>query len=167
MNTIKIALLYLIILAAQAFYMFLSSKNQLKSNWYLYILAIPLVTAFPVIMYSHDKNAFDLYEYAVVICIFTAALADVIYAARYNKDYMNSETSIRFLYAYLMIVTAVALYGNVPLPVRIIAVLLLAGSIVVCSFVKKHSLKELLKAPVLALFSVVCSWSFLTFVLYR
>lgn len=167
MDTIKIALLYLIILAAQAFYMFLSSKNQLKSNWYLFILAIPLVTAFPVIMYSNDKNAFNLYEYAIVICIFTAAVADVVHAARYNEDYMNGETASRFLYAYLMIVTAVAWYGNVSLTVKIIAALLLAGSIVVCSFVKKHSLKEVLKAPVLALFSVACSWSFLTFVLYR
>jgi len=50
MNSINIALLFLIILAAQAFYMFLSSKNRMKSNWYLYILAIPLVTVFPVIM---------------------------------------------------------------------------------------------------------------------
>lgn len=167
MNTIKIVLLFLIILAAQAFYMFLSSKNQLKSNWYLYIIAIPLVTAFPVILYPHDEYAFNLYLYAVVICIFTAAVADVTYAARYNKDYMNGEAFSRFLYAYLMIVTTAAWYGNVPFMVKIIAALLLAGSIVVLSFVKKHSLKEVLKATVPALFSVVCSWSFLNFVLYR
>lgn len=162
-NSIKTALLFLTILAAQAFYMYLSSKKQFKSRWYLYILAIPLVTVFSVIINSHDKYAFNLYEYAVVICILTAAVADVVYAARYNKDYIDGDTSSRFLYAYLMILTAAAWYGDVPLPVRIMSALLLAGSVVLCSFVKKHSLKEVLKAPVLALFSIVCSWTFLTF----
>lgn len=167
MNTIEIVLLFLIILAAQAFYMFLSSKDQLKSNWYLYILAIPLVTAFPVILYSHDKNAFHLYQYAVVICIFAAAVADVAYAARYNKDYINGDTSSRFLYAYLMIVTVAAWCSNVSLSVKIISVLLLAAAVAVCTIAKKHPWKELLKAPVLALFSTACSWAFLNFVLYR
>ena len=165
MNSINIALLFLIILAAQAFFMFLSSKNRMKSNWYLYILAIPLVTVFPVIMYSHDKYAFNLYQYAVVICIIAAAIMDIVYAARYDKDYMNGDTASGFLYAYLIIVTAIAWYGNDPLNVKIIAALLLAGSIAVCTFVKKHSMKELLKAPVLAVFSIFCSWSFLAFAL--
>lgn len=164
-DTIKIALLYLIILAAQAFYMYLSSKNLLKSNWYLYILAIPLVTAFPVIMYSQDKHAFNMYEYAVVICIITAAIADVVYAAGSNKDYMSGEAPVRFLYAYLMIVAVVALLSSASMPVKIISVLLLAAAVLVCTIMKKHPAKEVLKAPVLALFSVACSWSFLTFVL--
>ena len=164
-ETIKTVLLALAILAAQALYMYLSSKNQLKSRWYLYILAIPLVSAVSVIMYSSSEYALNLYEYAVIICIFTAAVADVIYAARYNKDYMNDETACGFLYAYLMIVTAASWFVNASLPARIISAILLAASIIVFSFVKKHSLKELLKASVLTFFSVICSWSFMTFVL--
>lgn len=164
-NTIKIALLFLIILAAQAFYMYLSSKNQLKRHWYLYVLAMPLVTAFPVIMYSQDKYAFSLYEYAVVFCIITAATADIVYAARYNKDYMSGDTPSRFLYAHLMIVTAVAWYSSASLPIKVISVLLLAVAVAVCTIAKKHPFKEVLKAPVLALFSTACSWVFLNYVL--
>lgn len=165
MNTIQIVLLFLIILAAQAFYMYLSSKNQFRRKWYLYVLAIPLVTAFPVIMHSHNTYAFDLYQYAIVVCIIVAAFADICYAAKHNEDYMTDDHSCGFLYAYLMITAAIAWYGSTSFALKVITMILLTGSITVCSFVRKHSLKELVRASVLALFSTACSWAFLTFAL--
>lgn len=162
-TTFETGFLFLIILAAQAFYMYLSSKNQLKSKWYLYILAIPFVTAFPIIMYSQNTFAFHLYEYAIVVCIITVAAADICYAAKHNIDYMTDERCYRFLYAYLMICTTIAWYGSTVLSVKIITAFLLAGSIVICSFVRKHSVHEVLKAPLFALFSLACSWALLKF----
>ena len=91
-TTIEIALLHLIILASQSFYMYLSSKSRMKKKWYMYILAIPFVMSFPAILYNQDQYAYSLYEYAVVICIITAAVADITYAAFRNKDYMTDES---------------------------------------------------------------------------
>ncbi len=163
MNTIEIVLLFLIILAAQAFYMYLSSKKQFKSKWYLYVLSLPLVTAFPAIMYSQNTYAFNLYEYAIVVCIITAAVADICYAAKYNRDYMTDDHSCGFLYAYLIITVTIAWYGSTSFALKFITAVLLACSIVVCSFVRKHPLKEIARALVLALVSVACSWALLAF----
>ncbi len=164
-TTIEIALLHLIILASQSFYMYLSSKSRMKKKWYMYILAIPFVMSFPAILYNQDQYAYSLYEYAVVICIITAAVADITYAAFRNKDYMTDESFCIFLYSYFLICATSAWSGKTQLLIRIITTIVLISAIVLCGFTGKHFMKWLFKAALLAILSIAVSWMVITFAL--
>ena len=161
MNTsIKIALFHTAILATQAFYMYLSNKEQLLKRRYLYFLIMPFVLGFPVILYLQSPDAYDLYEYAIVFCIFIATIADTIFAI-FNKEYMTDESIRRFHYAYFFICMAVACNSGISSWLRAINLLALIGSFCMSTISKKHSPFEVLKSLPLAVSSYVCSYVFL------
>lgn len=162
MSTTNIALLHLWILAAQTFYMYLSNKTQMKKHRYLYLIAIPLITAFPVILSTQDLQAYTFYEYAVVFCIILTAVVDISLAA-FDKEYMTDQTGRSLTYSYLLITEVASFWGNTSITVRVIPAFLLAASILEFSLVKKNSAIELVKSIPLALLSVFCSWAFLRF----
>lgn len=162
MSSTNIALLHLWILASQAFYMYLSNKDQLKKHRYLFLIAVPIVMAFPVLVNSMDQQAYLLYEYAVIFCIVFAAVTDVSLAA-FNKEYLSYETCRSLVYTYFLICIGVSFSGNISMAVKIVPVFLLVSSFLVFSIVKKHSVTALIKSIPLALLSVVCSWAFLRF----
>ena len=163
MSIANIALLHLWILASQAFYMYLSNKAQLKKHRYLYLIAIPIITAFPVIISSQDIQAYNLYEYAVVFCIVFAAVADSSLAAAFNREYLTDETCRSLIYTYFLICVVTSFGGSVSITVRLIPAFLLVASALVFTLVKKNSVVELVKGIPLALLSVFCSWAFLRF----
>lgn len=163
MSTTNIALLHLWILATQAFYMYLSNKTQLKKHRYLYIIAIPIITAFPVIISSQDLQAYTLYEYAIVFCIIFAAIVDSSLAAAINREYLTDETCRSLISAYFLICVVTSFWGNISISVRMIPAFLLGISILVSTLVKKDPVIELVKSIPLALLSVFCSWAFVRF----
>lgn len=164
MNTsIKIALLHLIIFATQALYMYLSNKGQFMKKRNLYVPALPFVLAFPVILSSQSPDAYDLYEYAIVICIFISAVSDVTFAVL-DREYMTEVAFRRLLYAYFLICMAAAAGNGVSSWLRAIVVLALIGSFSVFNIRKKCSPAEIIKSLPLAISSYVCSWVFLYFI---
>lgn len=164
MNAIvKIALLHILFLASQAFYMYLSNKPQLKKHRYLYLIAVLIVTAFPIVIFSQDPQIYDLYEYAVVFCIVAAAMVDVTLAAAFGREYLTDKNGRCLTYSYFLICTAIAFAGSTSITVRTITLFLLAGSLMIFIIVKKHSAVELIAGIPLALVSVICSWAFLEF----
>ena len=163
MNVTNIVLLHLLILASQAFYMYLSNKAQLKKLRYLYLIAIPIAAAYPVLLNYQDPLAYSLYEYAVVFCIFLAAAADSTMAAVFNREYLTDKTSRRLIYSYLLICMTAALAGSVGATVVIVTAFLLAGSFAVFCLVHKYPAAELIQSIPLALVSVLCSWAFLNY----
>ena len=166
MNTmLKIALLHLLLLGAQAFYVYYSNKAQMKNRRYLYILAAPLVAALPVLFYTQDPHAYYIYEYSIVICLLTAAVADVTYVTVTNKEYLTDAASRRFLYSYSLICLMASLSGEVSIWLRAVCVILIASITCRCCIVKKHSWSELIKAVPLALFSFICAWVFVKYVI--
>ena len=161
MNTsIRIALFHTAILATQAFYMYLSNKEQLLKRRYLYILIMPFVLAFPVILNMQSPNAYDLYEYAIVFCIFTAAIMDTIFAI-FNKECMTDDRICRFQYTYFFICMAVSCNSGISSWLRAINVLALIGSFCMFNITKRQSPFEILKSLPLAVLSYVCSYAFL------
>lgn len=160
---IKIVLFHLFLLAVQALYMSLSNKTQMKKRQYMYLAAIPVVAAFPLILNLQDPAAYSLYEYGIVFCIITAAIADTIYASFRNKDLMTDGAICSMHYSYFMICAITAFAGSISTLFRIIAVLLLAGVFAFFAFVRKRSPKEFLYAAPLALLSLACSWAFLRY----
>ena len=165
LSTIKIALLHLVILAAQSFYMYLSSKSLMKSRRYLYLAAIPIVMIFPVILGSQDPAVQTLYEYSLVFCVMAAAVVDVMVSSYRNKDYMTENSWCKYMCAYFMICTAVAWYGHTGISLRLAATALLGASVVYGVIMKKLTTKYLLKAVLLAAVSLVCSWAFVDWLL--
>ena len=163
-NTLKIVSMNLIILAAQAFYMYLSSKSQMKSKRYMYAAAALPVMAYPVILNNQNTFAYSLYLYAVITCIITAAVMDTAYAAAFNKNFMDDERFCGLLYTYLMICAVSGKIGKASPMLSVIVILMLVGAIVVCVTIYKHPLKELFKAAGLAAFSLICAWLYLIFV---
>ena len=156
-------MLHLWILAGQAFYMYLSNKNQLKNNRYLYLIAVPIAAAFPVIINSQNMQAYNMYEYAVVFCIIFAAIIDVSISALYDKEFLNDANGMSLTFSYLLICIATAFLGDISVTVRMVTAFLLAGTFLAFCFTKKHSFVELLKCIPIAALSVVCSWLFLRF----
>ena len=150
-------------LASQAFYMYLSNKAHLKAYRYLYLIAVPLVAAFPVILNSQDHNAYTLYEYSVVFCIVFAAIVDSSIAAAFNKEYMTESASRSLVYSYLLICVVTSFLGGAGITVRIIPAFLLASSVLVYTLVQKNAAIEFIKSFPLALLSIFCSWAFLQF----
>lgn len=163
MSTINIALLHLWILASQAFYMYLSNKTHMKQHCFLYLVAIPIAIAFPVIISIRDPQAYSLYEYAVVFCMVFAAVADSSLAAAYNREYLTDGRCRSLIYTYFMICVFIAFSGSCGTTVRIVSLFLLAACFLVFSLVKKNSVFEILRGIPLALLSVACSWAFLRF----
>ena len=164
MNTsIKIVLFHTAILATQAFYMYLSNKEQMLKRWYLYVLIMPFVLTFPVILNKQSPYAYDLYEYAIMFCIFTAAILDTIFAI-FNKEYMADERVRRFQYTYFFICMAVACNSGISSWLRAINLLALIGSLCLSNVLKKQSPYEILKSLPLAVSSYVCSYAFLFFI---
>lgn len=163
MSTTNIALLHLWVLASQAFYMYLSNKAQFKKHRYLYLIAIPIITAFPVIISSQDLQVYNLYEYAIVFCIVFAAIVDSSIAAAFDREYLTDETCRSLIYTYFLICVIASVWGSTGITVKMIPAFLLAASILVFILVKKHSAIELVKSIPLALLSVFCSWAFLRF----
>lgn len=163
MSITKIAILHLWILAVQVFYMYLSNKNQLKNNRYLYLIAVPIATAFPVIISSQNMQAYNFYEYAVIFCIVFAAIIDSSISALYNKEFLTDAAGMSLTLSYFLICTVTAFRGDISIAVRVVTLFLLAGAFLVCRFTKKHSFAELLKCIPVAVISVICSWLFLRF----
>ena len=163
MNTTSLVFLHLWILASQAFYMYLSNKSQLKTYRYLYLIAIPIAAAFPVIIYSQDQQAYSLYEYAIVFCIIFAAVIDSSLVFATDREYMTDATCRSLIYTYFMICTAVAFAGNITPIVRAVTTFLLAGSFIAFCPVRKHSAIELVKGVPIAALSILCAWAFLKY----
>ena len=159
----KIALLHLLLLASQAFYMYVSNKSQLKKGRYLFALAVPIAMGFPLILYSRSPDAYFLYEYAIVICMITAAIADATVAAARNREYLTDENTRRFHYSYFMICLMTVFFSGAGIMIGMTIALILAGLFCWSHFLKKHPAEELSKAIPLALFSVACSWALLHF----
>jgi hypothetical protein len=160
LSAIKIALLHLCILAAQSFYMYLSSKAQMKRRIYLYLAAIPVVMCFPAIISSQDPAAQTVYEYALVFCIMTAAVVDVMISSYRNRDYMTEHSWFRYMCAYLLICTAVVWGGHIGIAVRLIVMVILIAAFVYGFITKRLTAKDILKSALLAAISLACSWAF-------
>jgi len=163
MSITKIALLHLWILAAQVFYMYLSNKNQLKNNRYLYLLAVPIATAFPAIIGGQDIQAYNLYEYAVVFCIIFAAVADASIVAAYDREFLTDAEGMSLTLSYFLICTVISFSGDISMAVRMVAAFLLVGVFLLLSIVKKHSIVELLRSVPIAALAFACSWLFLRY----
>ena len=163
MNLIKIALLHLWILAVQVFYIYLSNKDQLKMNRYLYLIAVPVATAFPAIISGQDMHAYDLYEYAVIFCMIFVAVVDASVAVVSNRQYLTDTEGMSLTLSYFLICAVSAFCGDVSMAVRLVTLFLLAGAFLVFSIMKKRSAAELLRSLPVAALSVACSWAFLRF----
>lgn len=161
----KIVLLHLIILGSQAFYMYLSSKMQFKRKKYLYLIALPLVIALPVIFNALDPTAYHMYEYTVVIFMIIAAITDVSYAAAVGRDYMTDGTIRTFNYSYFIICLVSSFCGETGILIKAIIALCLAALIFWYCFRKKHSATELAKAIPFVLISFACAWVLVKYLL--
>lgn len=164
-NTINTALLHLSMLATQAIFMYISNKQQLKAKRYLYLLALPFVAAFPVVLNLQDPHSCSIYEYSIVFCIITAATADTTYAAFTNKEYFTDKTIRRLQYSYFLICLMASFSGGISIWVKAVCTILLAGSFCWHCLMKKHSWLELIMAIPLALLSYACAWPFVKYVL--
>ena len=165
MNSLfKIALLHLSLLATQGFYMYVSNKQQLKSNRCLYLLAIPFVVTLPVFLDMQSTHSYSIYEYSIVFCILAAAVVDASYAALTNKEYFIDVTIRRLLYSYFLICLMAAFSGGISIWAKIVCLILLAGVFCWYCLMKKHSWLELIKAIPIALFSYACAWVFVKYV---
>ena len=165
LSTIKIAALHVFILAVQAFYMYISSKTQVKEHKYLYLTAIPVVICIPLLISYQSEPAYTLYEYALVFCIIFAAIADSAVASFTDKDIMNGNSWCKYLCSYLMICAVSFLYGKASVIAGVMAAIICAGFAAYCVIRKKLSLLDLLRAAVLAAVSLVCSWGFVDWLL--
>ena len=164
-DIIKIVLMHLFLLAAQAFYMLLSNKAMLKSYKYLYLIAIPVVTAFPAIIHHFCSDIYSVYEYAVVFCMITAAIVDVMFSGFFNRDYMTDARFFEYLCSFLMICTAAAWMTGTAVIFSFIITVILAVAAFAGFSLHKFSLGGLLTAAAMSAFSVLCSWAFVNMVL--
>ena len=162
MKIVSILLLHLWILASQTFYMYLSNKEQVKKHFYLYLIAIPIATAFPVILNGQEPRSYALYEYSIVFCIIFTAVVDASLAA-FDREYLTDSSCRTLIVSFFMICAAAAFYGSTGMAVRAITAFLFAGSFIVLSLVKKHSAIELMKSLPLTLLSILCAWTFIRF----
>ena len=156
---IGIAFLHLTILASQALYMYLSNIDQLKKRRYLYLVALPIVTAVPIAMNAENPSAYNLYEYAILFCFFAAAVLDVCIASGFDRSYMTDENIQSFHYSYFMICTAVVFIENLSIAFKGIFATVLIGLIVWLIVVKKNSIKSLTKAIPITIIALACSWA--------
>lgn len=164
-ETVKIVLLHLLILATQALYMYLSNKSRFKQTRALFLIAVPLVSAFPALLNMREPYSCSLYEYSVIFCVFTAALADVILAAGYGREHITEVSGRRFMYAYLIICAASALIGSAGAGMVLLTAIVFAAVIFYQCFAMRHSVTELFNAIPLSAFSLVCSLVFLQYIL--
>ena len=164
-EVLKILLLHFILLASQAFYMYLSNKTQLKRNRNLYFIALLPVLALPVLYIFRSPSAYPVYEYAVVFCMIAAALADTVYAAACNKEFFTDQTIRSLHYSYFIICLAASFCKGTGVPVKVITSVILAGTCFRQCIMKKYSPSEFVRAMPLALLSFACSWAFITYVI--
>ena len=162
-TTLSIVILHLIIFASQAFYMYFSSKAQMKSRRKLYLVALPYVIAFPLILNYQDPEAYTLYEYSIVFCIIFAAVTDVVYAAVRDKDLMTDSMIRSLHYSYFLICTAAVYSENVSILFRTVISLILLSLILLYILFRKQTIKEFVKAIPLSMLSIACAWAFVTF----
>ena len=160
---IKIIILHLLLLATQALYMYLSNKALLMKNRYLYLLIMPVIILFPILLNHKAAYSYDLYEYAIVVCIITAAVADVSCAA-FNKEYMTEEKIRSLHYAYFLICTSAAFIGGAGNSITAICAAVLTALLLFQVSVRKHSAAEFVKSLPIAAFSLVCSWALFRFI---
>jgi len=151
------------ILASQAFYMYLSNKTQFKTHRYLYLIAVPVAAAFPAIIGGQDIHAYNLYEYAVIFCIIFVAVIDASVAAVSNREYLTDTEGMSLTLSYFLICAVSAFCGDISMTVRLVTLFLLAGAFLVFSIMKKRSPVELLRSMPIVALSVACSWAFLRF----
>ena len=164
-EVLKIVLLHFILLASQAFYMYLSNRKQFRNKKYLYLAALLPVLALPAVFSLLDQTAYLIYEYAIVFCMITAAVADTSYAAARNKEFFT-EPAIRCLhYSYFIICLAASFCKGTGVPVKVITSVILAGICFRQCIMKKYSPSEFVRAMPLALLSFACSWAFITYVI--
>ena len=164
-EVLKILLLHFILLASQAFYMYLSNKTQLKRNRNLYFIALLPVLALPVLYILRDPSAYPVYEYAVVFCMIAAALADTVYAAACNKEFFTDQTIRSLHYSYFVICMAVSFCRGTGMLIKAVTAAILAAVVCWSCVLKKHSPAEFAKAAALALCSFACSLTFVTYVI--
>ena len=157
-ESIKIALLHIMLLGSQAIYMYITSKDQMKKRKVLYLAAIPFVAGFAVLLYRSDPKTYSLYEYSLVFCMIAAAIADSVCAAYLDRDYMQDSSIRRFCYTYFMIGIAAVCLGHVNILTVLAPAVVLACTFAVMVFVKDHPAKELLKALPLTVISVASAW---------
>lgn len=163
MDLIKIALLHLWILAVQVFYIYLSNKDRLKNDRYLYLIAVPVAAAFPAIIGGQDIHAYSLYEYAVIFCMIFVAVVDASVAVVSNRQYLTDTEGMSLTLSYFLICAVSVFCGDVSMAVRLVTLFLLAGAFMVFCIMKKRSAAELLRSLPVAALSVACSWAFLRF----
>ena len=158
MNTIvKVAFLHFMFLSSQAVYMYVSNTAQLKSRRLLYIIWMPFVIGLPAVLYYQYPDAYYLYEYAIVTCMITAAIADAACAAAMNREYLTDSTARRFLYSYLLICVLSAFLGGAGNWIKVITALLLIETFFVSHSLRKYPISEFLRSVPLALLSIVCA----------
>ena len=165
LSTVKIAVLHAFILAVQTFYMFISSKTQVRDHKYLYFIAVPVVICIPVLLSSRSQAAYSLYEYALVFCIIFAAIADSAAASFTDIDIMTGSSWCKYLCSYLMICAATFLYRKAAVIPGVIAVIICAAFAACCVIKKRLSLSDFLRAAALAAASLICSWGFIDWLL--
>ena len=155
---VKIAFLHLMLLASQAIYMYVSNTAQLISRRFQYIAWMPLVVGLPTILYSQSADSYYLYEYAVVICMITAAISDTVYAALTNREYLTDETVRRFRYSYFLICIVSVFSGGINIWIKAFVTLILAGTLYISHMVIRRPVAEFFKSIPLAMFSLACAW---------
>lgn len=160
MSITKIVFLHLCILAVQVLYIYLSNKDQLKNNRYLYLIAVPIATAFPAIIGGQDIQAYNLYEYAVIFCMIFVAAADTSIAAVFNREIITDAGCISFTLSYFLICTATAFCGNISMAVRLVSMVFI-GAVLFFSIIKRSTPAELLKSVPIAALSFASSWLFI------
>ena len=158
-TTIGIAFIHLTILVAQALYMYFTYKDKTKQRRYLYLAALPIVTAVPIAINMQSSNAYNLYEYAILFCLFAAAFMDVCIATGYDRNFMSDENIRSFHCSYFMICTAVAYAGSLSVSLKVIFTAALVCLIAWLLIVKKSGARALAKAIPLTIISLACSWA--------
>ena len=153
-----IAFLHFTILASQALYMYLSNKDQMKKRRYMYLAALPIVLAVPIAMNMQNPAAYSLYEYSILFCFFTAAVADVCISTGFDKSYLTDENIQSLNCSYFMICAAVTYIENMSIAFKAVFSLILICVIAASFITKKNSVKGLLKAFPLTIFSIACAW---------
>ena len=164
-DTIEIALLHLSLLAIQGIHMYVSNKQQLKNKRHLYMLAMPFVAALPIVLSQQSLHSYSIYEYSIVLCMMIAATADTSCTAFADREYFTDATIRRLHYSYFLICLMAAFSGEISIWVKAVCMTLLAGVLCWSCLLKKHSWIELIKAIPLALFSYICAWTFVKYVI--
>ena len=154
----KVALLQVMLVVAQAIYMLISNTDQLKKKKHFFIAGLVPVLVFPLMFYKNSEYAYQLYLYSIVICMITAAIADGCVAAFKNREYLEDASARRLTYAYFMICVIVSAVAKQGVALTLGAAAVLAGVFIWECLVKNNHAAELAKAIPLAAVSIGCGW---------